>query len=94
MIYNFSILKLAKYAEISFYSENDFIYKKGDINDRIYLIIHGEVEIIYRNLDSESDELAYDLLSDNSYFGESSLVTQTPHTTSVFIMKLKKKHTY
>ena len=58
-------------------SAGEVIIKKGDMGEEMYLISHGEVEVI------DASGQAVETLRDGDFFGEISLLISTPRTATV-----------
>ena len=56
-------------------TKNETIFKKGDIGDAMYIIAEGSVKI-------HNNEHVFATLNSKQYFGEYSLIDQTPRSTS------------
>ena len=62
------------------FEAGDYIYREGDISSEFYVVVDGEVEVL-REDDGGESQLA--TLGVGEYFGEISLLNETPHSSSV-----------
>lgn len=60
------------------FTPGDFIFRKGEMGDRMYFISKGKVEIV-----SEDGNTVYATLSDGAFFGEIALLFSSERTASV-----------
>lgn len=75
---------LAVGTEMSAYQLNDVVYSKGELGDKFFIVLKGDVEVVYENPTptSEEDSLLFDLVSDNNCFGEAAIVTKANRTNT------------
>ena len=66
------------HAEIVF--EGEVIFAEGECCDYVYFILSGEVEIV-ENEGSDVEKVVA-IIADGSYFGDTSLLLNQPHTAS------------
>jgi glucose-6-phosphate 1-dehydrogenase len=59
------------------YSPGDYIVRKGELSDQMYLVIRGQVEVI------AGDGRVLSTLGDGSFFGEIGLLLSQPRTASI-----------
>ena len=69
--------------EISF-KKNSIIFKEGDIEDTMYFIKNGKVEIS-KQLDDDKQVIA--LLGPNDFFGEMALLSKNPRSATATALK-------
>ncbi len=62
------------------FEAGDYIFRKGDISSEFYVVVDGEVEVL-REDDGGESQLA--TLGIGEYFGEISLLSGVPHSSSV-----------
>lgn len=72
------IRQLVLHLEPNIYLPGDIIFHQGEIGHGMYFIAKGKVEI-YNELNQET----YAILSDGNFFGELSLLYQTPRSATV-----------
>ncbi len=60
------------------FTPGDFIFRKGDSGNEMFLIIKGSLEVL-----SEDGKSAVNTLSDGDFFGEIALFTNNPRTASI-----------
>lgn len=70
------LMMIANKLEQSFYSPNEYIIKKGDIGEEMYIIGHGEVEV------SIGDKVITGLKA-GQFFGEIALLEDTIRTADI-----------
>lgn len=63
------------------FSEGELIVKEGQAADRLYVIAHGEVEVLKETLDGERKTIA--TLSAGQFFGEIGVLQEVPRTATV-----------
>ncbi|ORZ40971.1 cyclic nucleotide-binding-like protein [Catenaria anguillulae PL171] len=74
----------------------DYIIRKGDLGAEMYLVLHGDVEIV--SVDESGRETVLSTMRSGAYFGEISLYLSRPRTvsvrakTAVDILVLPKHH--
>lgn len=92
-----SLKSLNELVDIRETSEGEVIFREGDKGDRFYIIVHGDVKVETRNgfdEDKDQDELEeksvtstesrhLGILSAGNYFGEMSLVSDSPRSATV-----------
>jgi CRP-like cAMP-binding protein len=59
----------------------DFIFREEDLGTEMYIIQHGQVEVLKRQANGEERQLA--ILSQGDFFGEMSILEDLPRTASV-----------
>lgn len=62
-------------------SQGQYVYRQGEISGRFYIIVNGEVELIY-NAGSPS-QLSVGHIGSGGHFGETSLLTDSSNSLSV-----------
>ena len=77
----FNILKYAGTPKP--YDKGSHIFKKGDPGDSMFVVTHGEVEIL-------SDGKVVDHLTDGEIFGEMALIDKAPRSASVTTLEESK----
>ncbi len=65
------------------YQEGTFVFKEGDMGDKLYLILEGKVRIS-RNLAGMGEE-ALAILGPGEAFGEMSLIDDTPRSADAHV---------
>jgi len=65
-------------GETQYYEEGSYIFHEGDVGDAAYLVIHGSVEVIAREL----DEVGL-ILGPGQSFGERALLTRDLRSASI-----------
>lgn len=67
---------IAKKLEQRFYAPNDFIINKGDVGEEMFIIAHGEVEVLVQ-------ENAVATIKAGQFFGETALLEDTIRNADV-----------
>ncbi|GBG24152.1 cAMP-dependent protein kinase regulatory subunit [Hondaea fermentalgiana] len=70
------IMSLASLFEINQFKENDVIMREKEVSGKLHILINGEVNV-------SRDGEALVRLSEGSYFGEISILTDRPHLATV-----------
>jgi len=63
------------------FKQGETIFRQGDIGDRVYVIIKGEVEVVREDAEKRPTVLAR--LGPEEYFGEMALLRNVPRSASV-----------
>ena len=63
------------------FKQGEIIFRQGEIGDRVYVIIEGEVEVVREERDKKAMVLAR--LGPEEYFGEMALLRNTPRSATV-----------
>ena len=58
-----------------------FVFREGDASDGMYVVLHGELEVVKRS--SVGVDARVSLLGDGDWFGEMSLIDMQPRSASV-----------
>ncbi len=74
--------KLFYISELQNFAENDFVYKAGELDQNVYIVLQGLVEVMQDVKDS-SEDLEISVLESGDHFNESSIFFDHPHTVSV-----------
>lgn len=75
------IRQIEQYCREEIYSEDDVIFHEGDIGDRFYIILEGNVEIWKDYPSAEQDLLA--VYGPLALFGELALIDRSPRSATV-----------
>lgn len=75
-----AFLKIAQMAECTAVDEHTVVFREGDVADRFYMIVHGDVMV--QTTTSDGNEVAR-VLGPGSVFGEVALMTGSPRTATV-----------
>lgn len=75
-----AFLKIAQMAECTAVDEHTVVFREGDVADRFYMIVHGDVKV--QTTTSDGNEVAR-VLGPGSVFGEVALMTGSPRTATV-----------
>lgn len=63
------------------FRKGEVVFHQGDVGDRVYIVQHGEVEVIRENPDGS--KAAVEHLGKGDYFGEKALLTDAPRRSTV-----------
>ena len=63
------------------FEQGETIFRQGEIGDRVYVIIKGEVEVVREDMEKEPMVLAR--LGPEEYFGEMALLRNAPRSATV-----------
>lgn len=74
--------EVANLFELAEFNKGDIIFEEGTIGDCFYILIEGEVEIIKKLDEDGSTEAELRLFSPPEYFGEMSLVDESPRSAT------------
>lgn len=87
---------LANSVKIHQISDDEIIFRKGEVGDRFYIVIHGEVSVnteenvarksFNKSSGLETDEAIgtnFNLIGAGSYFGEMALVNNSPRSATI-----------
>jgi CRP-like cAMP-binding protein len=69
--------KLAGEMQLRMVNDRDFVLRKGEEGRALFFILRGEIEVI-----SEDGETVYNVMKENSFFGELALLFAIPRTAS------------
>ena len=72
---------LMRYAEREDFTKADCIVNKGDLGDSVYILLHGEVEVVVKRPVLGEKLLA--IIPEGSVFGEMAFFEQKPRTATV-----------
>jgi len=80
---------------LEYFPENHMIFNQGDVGDGMYIIKHGQVRIYQGNSDDVDSQVELATLTDNSFFGEMALISETARNANavalveseVFVLK-------
>ncbi len=80
------------------YAPGAVIFKQGEVADRFYIIVKGEVEVVFQH--KEGGEVILNRLLSGQYFGEIGLLTggtrnatvRAAPTSNVVVMQLDREH--
>lgn len=80
---------------LEYFPENHIIFNQGDAGDGMYIIKKGQVRIYQGNSDDTESQVELAMLTDNSFFGEMALISETPRNANavsvveseVFVLK-------
>lgn len=75
------LAQLSQLLQFKRYSNNDVVFRQGDAGDGMYIIASGILGI-YVNM-SDGTEKQVDVVSQNGYFGEISLLYSIPRTATI-----------
>ncbi len=77
-------IPLAEQFSFSFFRANDVIINEGDVENTLYLIRSGQVEVSTTNKKhNPSQKIVLGKMGEGSFFGEVSMLTNRPRTASV-----------
>ena len=63
------------------YKKGEFVFRQGEIGDRVYVVESGEVEVVRE--DSDRGDAVVARLGKGEYFGEMALLSDAPRNASV-----------
>jgi len=75
---------LARHTHTRSYGKNTIIISEGDLSDALYLVDEGKVKIYIS--DEDGREMLLNILEGGDYFGELSLIDQSPRSASAMTM--------
>lgn len=81
----FELSVLNESIEKKFYIDGEIIFRQGDISDRVYLILNGQVEIL---IDVAGKEHQIALLDSGDIFGEQAILMEAQKRDSTRINSL------
>jgi len=84
LFHELDILELGELAELLMkekYNAGQVIVNEGDVGDKLYIILKGEVEV-FKKVGEDREEILATLKA-GDYFGEMSLIDQAPRSASV-----------
>lgn len=71
---------------MDYFPENHLLFKEGDSGDKMYVIKNGIVRIFHEGVSASFDkEVA--MLGDNDFFGEMSLISDTPRNATAKVVE-------
>lgn len=80
---------------LEYFPENHVIFNQGEAGDGMYIIKKGQIRIYQGNSDDVDSQVDLATLTDNSFFGEMALISETPRNANavalveseVFVLK-------
>jgi CRP-like cAMP-binding protein len=63
------------------FAPGEVIIRQGDLPDRFYIVIFGQVEIIYEDLENRTHSV--DMRKPGEFFGETALLQNRPRSATV-----------
>lgn len=63
------------------YAQDEYVFKKGDVGDLLYLILDGSVDVLEVDKDGNEKKLA--VLTQGQYFGEMALLSKKHRTANI-----------
>ncbi len=88
--------ELASLAEMVSYKKGDVVIHQGEDSNSLYVILYGQLKVIYTDEDGNQTMLA--ILGDRDFFGELSLLDSRPRSATVQAMddakllRLNRRH--
>jgi len=76
---------LASQVELRTFHPRERIYKKGDANERAYVLVSGKVRVTTE--DEDGQEVIIDEPAPGEFFGFASMLDQTPHQTDALALE-------
>ncbi len=83
------ISRIKKFFEYKEFSDSEFIEKEGEIGDKIYFIVEGQVEVLKKIKKSGNLNRIF-VFSEGDVFGEMELIDVQPCAASVRAIKPTK----
>lgn len=77
--------KIASEMKRKEYRTGELIFKEGDPGDELYVVIKGVVSIFI--VDSEGKEVVLSEISEGSFFGEMSIIDQSPRSANCRVVE-------
>jgi len=74
--------EIIKHIILMYYPANYQIFKEGEIGDALYVIRKGKISIHHEPASDSVLPETVSELNDGEFFGEMSLISETPHTAS------------
>jgi len=74
---------VAKLTQIQTCLKNASVINEGDISDSLHIILSGRAKVFFN--DEQGEELTLQNLSEGDYFGEMSLLDNSPRSASITI---------
>jgi len=74
--------QLASLLKRETFADGEYVFKQGDLGDRLYIIMQGEVSVQLKPA-SGADQYEIDHLYIGQYFGERALVKEEPRMASI-----------
>lgn len=71
---------------LEYFPENHVIFNQGDAGDAMYIIKKGQIRIYQGNSDDLNSQVDLATLTDNSFFGEMALISETPRNANAVAM--------
>ena len=71
---------LAFTSEQVTYAAGDTVFRQGDLGDRAYVVLEGNVDVV---IEAESGERAVAQIGKHQLFGEMALLANRPRTTTI-----------
>jgi CRP-like cAMP-binding protein len=81
MLSSAEIEQLAELAEQRRYAAGDLVFEEGELGDSLYVIVHGEVEVVRR--DGAGEPRVLTVLGPPSFFGEMSVIDKEYRSATV-----------
>jgi CRP-like cAMP-binding protein len=72
---------LAKLCTEKIFAQGDVIFRQGDMNSGLYIVVEGQV-ILERELDDQEDSLSMNVVKPQASFGEMALFYDAPCSVS------------
>ena len=88
-----SIDKLIEVFELNTYKKSDYLCKQGDVADRLFVIISGELYVDITNQSGLVDRVATVKGKDKPLVGESSIIDMSEHYRSATLIAATECHT-
>ena len=79
-----AIFQVLPEIEVIKYGPGSNIIRQGDLADKFYIIISGQVDVLDQN--SQGEEVQINILDGGAYFGEIGLMEERPRTATVRVM--------
>lgn len=78
--------EVIKKISMDYFPENHFIFKEGELGDKMYIIKTGIVRIFHTGETASFDkEVA--MLGDNDFFGEMALISEIPRNATAQVVE-------
>lgn len=73
--------QIAPQFHSEYFEAEHIVFNQGDVGDRFYLIVRGQVEVLAVGADGQSHQL--EILEDGDHFGEMSLLHDQPRNATI-----------
>lgn len=78
--------EVIKKITMDYFPENYFIFKEGDVGDKMYIIKTGIVRIFHAGETASFDKQVA-MLGDNDFFGEMALIAEQPRNATAQVVE-------